>query len=257
MIDPRVEAMVTSGKILTKQFWEEQAREVEALFTCACLMHGNWPSGHHRPETTAVFLPGLAVDNWQTEPGDTGVLSTAAELWNIQAGDWVVIPGNPGTRPSGISGSLSPTGYPGGTIWRAALLDLGVPDDHIVSYAEAQVGPDGRSWNTRTEIDDFVHIAQTRAWHRAFVVCTPFHLLRVMLTLVKSLQDQAHTMRLEPVTPRSISWTKRVYHSQGLQQLPRHAHIKEEWARIPRYQANDSICTFADLHAYLVSQLGS
>ena len=230
---------------------EVPSKEIEALFACTCLLHGNWPK---QTMADVVFIPGLAVDNWQETNEDDGILATAALLCPNHA-EHVAIPGNAGTFPNGPEGPRSETGYPGGATWKAELLRFGTPEEHIYLHAERDVGPDEKSWNTRTEIDDFVRLARDQRWTRAVVLATPCHLPRVMLTLVKAMRDGNHFMRLDPVTPRAVSWTKSVYHSQGMQQLPRYEHIAEEWKRIPQYQENGSICTFAELHTYLVSQL--
>lgn len=222
-------------------------REREALFACACLFQGNLPKNR---EADVVFLPGLAVDNWQDDTEDDGILKTAAALC-LDHAHVIAIPGNRGTRRP--DGSLSETGYPGGERWKAELLALGISPEWILPYALTDVGPDGKSWNTRTEIDDFIRIAQTGSWRHAIVLATPFHLPRVMLTLVKALNDARYRIELYPVTPRSVSWTKRVYHSQGLQQLPRYQHLREEWSRIPKYQEKGSICSFRELYEYLIA----
>lgn len=222
-------------------------QERQALFACACLFQGNLPKNR---TVDVVFLPGLAVDNWQEDAADDGILKTAAALYPDHT-RVIAIPGNQGTRRP--DGSLSSTGYPGGECWKAELLALGIPENRIVLYALANVGADGQSWNTRTEIDDFVRIAEEFSWRHAIVLATPFHLPRVMLTLVKALHYALYRLELCPITPRSASWTKRVYHSQGLQQLPRYQHIQEEWSRVPKYQENGSICSFRELHEYLIS----
>ncbi len=226
--------------------------EFAALFACACLMHGNWPKA---AVVDVAFLPGLAVDNWQQDAVDDGILTTAAALYFEHGVRAIAIPGNAGTRPQGVVGPLSETGYPGGAVWKGELRRIGIPEEAIVFYATEAVGADGRSWNTRTEIDDFLRVARAKGWRRGVVLANPFHLLRVMLTLVRAMRDAEYEMRLDPVTPRAISWAKAVYHSQGLQRLPRHQHIAEEWARIPRYQENGSICSFAGLRDYLVRRL--
>lgn len=235
--------------------------ELEALFFCASLLPGNWPK---RVSTDCVFIPGLAVDNWQDDEDDDGILSTAAELYHQAArtlpsggAHIVVIPGSVGSMPQGRGGVPSLTGYPGGTVWHKELRLLDVPADAIVFYSCDDVGPDGKSWNTRTEADAFVSLARTRGWTSAVVLATPFHLLRVLCTLVQALDDQRYRLALFPVTPRSVSWTKAVYHSQGAERLPRFEHIRREWERIRRYRENGSLCSFERLAAYLLLNASS
>lgn len=229
----------------------DQADELGALYTCSCLLLGNWPKGRF---IDAVLLPGLAVDNWQENQTDDGMLHTAARLAEQCPAARLAIPGNEGTFLHGPDQAPSPTGYPGYRTWCDALQALGVAPSRIVPYASEKAGPDGKSWNTRTEADDFVSVARTHCWNDIVVLCTPFHLLRVLLTLVKACLDGSYRPYLRPVTPRSVCWTRLVYHSQGLQQLPRTQHIAEEWNRIPPYQRNGSLCTFRQLAAYLLSQ---
>ncbi len=225
-------------------------RELEALYTCACLLQGNWPKGSG---AEVAFLPGLAVDNWQENEVDDGILETAAALQPIFVRR-IAIPGNEGTFREGASGPRSETGYPGGSVWKAELSKLQVPESAVVLYAEGNCGPDGLSWNTRSESDDFLRVACERVWTRAVVVTTPSHILRVLLTLVKALIDREQKMQLFSVTPRSVSWEKRAYHSQGIQQLPRVEHIGEEWRRIAPYRENGSLCSFQELADFLRAQ---
>lgn len=225
--------------------------ELAALAACTALLQGNWPKGE---VADVAVIPGLAVDNWQDNPVDDGILVTAAELAGTGRVKRILIPGYVASRPEGRYGPASVTGYPGGGAWKAALhtLDVG---DWIICYCLDEVGPDGTSWNTRTEALDFLRMAQERRWKRAIVVATPFHVLRVMMTLVKGMADIGYELRCDPVTPRAVSWTRSVYHSQGVACVPRYEHVGRECARLPRYQANDTICTFQELHAYLLRRL--
>ncbi|TSC71561.1 MAG: hypothetical protein G01um101438_1035 [Parcubacteria group bacterium Gr01-1014_38] len=234
--------------------------ELKALFYCASLLLGNWPKNFI---ADCVFIPGLAVDNWQEDEDDDGILSTAAALYQqatnapFRGGArTVVIPRYVGSMPQGRGGVPSPTGYPGGAVWTAELRRLDVPADAIVFYSCDDVGPDGKSWNTRTEADAFVGVARARDWTSAVVLATPFHLLRVLCTIVQALSDARYRLRLFPVTPRSVSWTKAVYHSQGVERLPRFEHIGRERERMPRYREQGSLCSFGHLATYLLKTLG-
>lgn len=234
---------------------EALQREIEAIFGCLCLFQGSWPG---KEETADVaYVPGLAVDNWQGGPVDDGILETAASLVRNGHARLIAIPGYSGTYEGGRGGSRVATGYPGGTVWRRELLLLGVPVERIVLVGE-EFGPSGESHNTRTEVDAFVRAARVFIWRRVIVVGVPFHLPRVMLTLLKSLQEQGmHEVHLWPVTPRTISWRKAVYHSQGAEKLPGYQHIGREWSRIPTYQEQGWISSFTELYGHLVSGLGS
>lgn len=232
--------------------------ELAALFAVASLINGNWPKAS---TADCVFVPGLAVDNWQDNETDDGILKTAAALHveSVMKGGAciIAIPGYEATMPEGREGIPSTTGYPGANVWKAELRGMCIMDTATALYACDAVGRDGNSWNTRTEADDFVRLARERAWKSAAVLCTPFHLLRVLCTLVQALDEVSYRLRLFPVTPRSISWTKPVYHSQGLKQLPRIEHIKEEWERIPLYRKNGSVASFLNVLSYLRWSLGT
>lgn len=238
-----------------KEIWQHE--EFAALFEAASLLHGNWPK-HARLD--CIFVPGLAVDNWQHDAGDDGILDTAAELYheaNAGSGCAIAIPGYTATMPQGRAGAPSPTGYPGVEVWKLELGKLRVPLDAIVLYACDDVGPDGESWNTRTEVQDFVRLARECRWFSVAVLTTPFHLLRVLCTLVQALDEARFFPRFYPITPRSVSWTKAVYHSQGRERLPRVEHIRREWERIPRYQKDGSLCSFERLASYLRQCIGT
>lgn len=225
--------------------------ELAALAACTALLQGNWPKGE---VADVAVIPSLAVDNWQENDTDDGILVTAAELAGTGRVKHILVPGYDATRLEGRDGPVSTTGYPGGIVWRTALQTLQV-GDRIVHYCLDEVGPDDMSWNTRTEALDFLRMAQERKWKHAIVVATPFHVLRVMMTLVKGMAEIGYELRCDPVTPRAVSWMKAVYHSQGVEQLPRYQHVARECARLPLYQANDTLCTFAELHSYLLRRL--
>lgn len=225
--------------------------ELAALAACTALLQGNWPK---LERADVAVVPGLAVDNWDENSVDDGILVTAAELAGTGRVKRILIPKYSATRPEGYEGPPSRTGYPGGGVWGAALqaLDVG---QRILYYCLNEVGPDGRSWNTRTEVLDFLQLAKDRGWTRALVVCTPLHVLRVMMTLVQGMKDTGYELRCDPVTPRAVSWTWWVYHSQGGEKLPRFQHVDRECARLPLYQQNGSLCSFQELHAYLLRRL--
>lgn len=250
--DIEAETPITAGGSLVRlhAVWDDQ--EIEDLFTCKCLLQSRLPDF---PLVDVAWIPSLAVDNWQSGPGDQGVLNVATRLWHANIARDVAVPGYSGSYPGGPGTPRSETGYPGADVWAGALQARGIPPSRILLCGTSDFTPDGKSQHTRSEADSFVQLARERQWRHGLAVCSPFHALRVMLSLVQSMKELGYELRVEPVTPQTTDWAKRIYHSQGLQQLPRHEHIREEWSRIPRYQKEGFLCSFAELKEYFIRQL--
>ncbi len=226
----------------------------EDLFACMCLLQGRMPD--FAPLDVA-WMPGLAADNWQPNPGDEGVLDIAVKVCRAKLVQCIALPGYSGSYPAGPGTPRSETGYPGYETWSSALQGWGVPAAQIVPCGTDDFTPDGKSQHTRSEADSFVRLARARAWRHGLAICAPFHALRVMLSLVQSMKEIGYEYRVDPIMPQMTDWTRRAYHSQGQKQLPRHQHIAEEWSRIPRYQQTGFIGSFTELKNYLIRQLGA
>lgn len=214
----------------------------ELVHKLMCLMSGHRPQGHSDIKYNAIFVFGRAHMEWETGPGNEGILRTAADLFQKKVAPRIVIPGYVG-NPDGEGGVIS-TAYPGWKRWEEKLASLDVPTTCI---ARTQ----GLGTNTKTEGDDFIFMSQPFWWRKAVVVTHPHQMLRAMLGLVKSMQTIDYWMNLLPVCPSQIDWTADTYGSQGAKRMPRHEHISEEWERIPRYQAQGDLATFMELSVYL------
>lgn len=205
------------------------------LFDLFHLRH--WPVSEQA--VPVAFVPGRAKGDWETTDDDLGILGQAAKLYADGRIDQVAIPGIE---------RRGETNYLGAKTWMLYLDALGVKKEFVVPTK-------GEGRNTRTEMDDFVELAQQRGWTDALVLVNPHQVLRVMLGALKSFEGIGHHMTLRPVTHKA-DWNAQVYGSQGHKKLPRALHILEEWRRVVEYQAKGDLASFDELSDYYANKLG-
>ncbi len=172
---------------------------------------------------------------------DDGLFELAGELYRASAVKRVAINGSDGERePGGAAGAI----WPGKGFYIQRLRELGVAGwrDPILTRP---------AFNTKDEDNAFLEIARAEGWRSVGVLTQPHQLLRAMLGLVKSMDEQGYGMRVYAVAPRGTPWWKEVYGPQSEKLLPRFDHIWEELRRIPIYQAKGDLATFAEFFQYL------
>jgi hypothetical protein len=208
---------------------------------CMCLMSGLFPRSIYVDSVDAIFVWGRAFNEYQPTRFEDGVLTMAADLYRL-VGAPLVIPGYTGKEKG-----QGDTGYPGPAIWRAELAVLGVPDDHVLETC-------GKGYNTKTEMDDCLDLALRKDWSAIIGVTQLSHAMRAMLGTVKSLANLQvlSVIRVLPVWPQRIDWTRLCFGSQGKGPHPRAAWIDEEFERIPRYQEKGDLATLDELFQYLM-----
>lgn len=109
----------------------------------------------------------------------------------------------------------------------------------------------GPGTNTKTEIDGFLSIATENSWNSVAVMSHPHQILRTMLSLVKSMDEQNYWIYAYSATPPFSLWQEKVHGSQDLESKSREEHVQDEFVRIPRYQKQGSLASFEELFGYL------
>ena len=209
----------------------------DELYSCMCLLMGHYPT---KP-VDAICVFGRAIADFEPGPRDSGIFETAARIYKENLARTIVV-----SKGYPESSQATPTtSYRGGAVWRNRLITLGISTDAIFSSLATN--------NTKEEGNNLILLAKDEGWENIIVLSNPHQGLRMMLGLVRSLKKhECEHMRIMPVFPRSVSWSKYVYGSQGNLQLMRYQHIYQEWIRIPTYQQTGDLCSFAELQQYLV-----
>jgi len=219
----------------------------ELVHECMCLMCGRYPG----EPVDAAFIFGRAVHDYERGYGDAGILELAAELYEAGLARCIAIPGWEGSFTR--DGVRVPTGWPGKSEWIRRLVSLGVLTESIKYGSD----PGAVLRHTGHDSDELVSLAKMHGWQTVVALMNPHQLLRAMLGLLGSFQRCGYRLRVTPLCPQSVSWTKLVYGSQGAVELPRSRHIREEWNRVLTYQVQGDfpLPSLAELRAYLLEKI--
>ena len=218
----------------------EFARQV---FEAMNLMAGQPNLEKWAQSINAIFVWGRAQDCREGQKGT--VLKEAASIrkqifFERKRTVPIYIPGYDGKNVG-----QGEDGYPGPEKWGGILKSLNV--NSLIYKVQ------GGGFNTKTEFDDFLKLAISKGSHVVIAVTQQEHALRAMLGAVQSLMDvgKSREIMVIPAWPANVDWARPCYGSQGEGPYSRMDWIKQEWDRIPRYQAQGDLCTFEELIEYL------
>lgn len=195
-------------------------------------------SGCPAKPVDALFFHGRSFGDY------TGLFELTAELASSDRVGAVVLFGNEGQR---MGSSVPFEANPGKTWCREQLIGYGVSDDKILFAQEG-------GYHTKWENQDFVRLAGKRGWLSGVILTQPHQILRATLGMIRAMQEQQYGMEIYTAIPSQVPWGEVVKGSQGREEKPRIEHIKDELARVARYQQNGDIASFEDLFAYLESR---
>lgn len=220
--------------------------DARIVHECMCLMSGRYP----KQPVDAAFVFGRAQGDYEQDEAGDGILELAAELFHRQLVSWVVLAGVEGTYTA--EGEKVTTSYPGKSAWTARLVDLGVASEVIAwTGEEDRVRAEG-IYHTKREGDEYVQLAKQRGWKSAVALAHTHQFFRMMLGLIQSLKVQQYLeLQIVPVAPRTVSWKKLVFGSQGALCLQRSDHIDQEWSRIHIFQSQGDLASMSELFRYL------
>ncbi|MBI2588509.1 hypothetical protein HYW31_02215 [Candidatus Berkelbacteria bacterium] len=181
-----------------------------------------------------IFFHGRA------EGDDDNLFELAADLFRENKTKFIALNGSDGQRLGGV---IPDESWPGKSYYTKRLKEQGIDCQRII-YSRPAL-------HTREENDAFLELARTRDFQVAAILTQPHQILRVMLGIIQSMTDHDYWIRIYPINPKSTSWWKPVYGSQGKKQLPRFEHIEEEFQRVLLYQRSGTLTTFECLFNYL------
>lgn len=170
---------------------------------------------------------------------EDGLFELIENLYKEDTISNVLILGTDGRREGGTKPGES---WPGRDVWTKRLQDLGIINRVYLS---------DEAHHSRSESDVFLKKAREQGWKSAIVLTQPHQILRVILGTIKSMSESNNWIRIYALTPKSTSWEKKVFGSQGKKLLQRFEHIKEEFVRISRYQKLGQLAKFQELFNYL------
>lgn len=171
---------------------------------------------------------------------ETGLFELASALYHEGLVKQVILPNTEGER----EGSFIPFEANRGKIaYTSDLVQMGVSKKDIL------YGGSGK--NTKTESEGFLALAKEKSWNTAVVLAQPHQILRAILGLVKSMEQQNYWIYAYPVIPSYTPWQEVVSGSQGFEKKTREEHIRDEYDRIVRYQQQGYLASFDELFNYL------
>lgn len=107
--------------------------------------------------------------------------------------------------------------------------------------------------HTREEVVGFLQKAQELGLHSVFVLTTPAHMIRVMMTYVLEMLEapEKERVRVYPLISQSVQWFEPINGSLAKPLENYRAYVEEESGRLDLYMQRRWISTFEELAAYL------
>ncbi len=183
----------------------------------------------------AAFFHGRAVWNKEGLGEDHGRLfEFVSGLYHETIVDYIALTN---TEGQGVDAPEPQSAWPGKTVYRNRLIALGVPSKRIVPTNIPAL-------HTREENDAFLDLAKSRLWESGVIVAHPHQLLRSILGMVQSMDQQGYLMRVYTASPLFTDWRELVNGNQGQELKPRIKHIENEAERILKYQNLGLLASF-------------
>lgn len=171
---------------------------------------------------------------------DKANFSFAASFYQRMVTNCIIINGSLGEK---CGGSIPREAWAGGDAWERRLRALGVRN--------ILMGAPG--CNTKEENNAYLALAKENDVKSAALLTRPYHLLRAMLGMVRSMRDMDYPMKVYPIFSEPTDWKARVFGPQGAEKLPQFQFIEGEIARIGAYQAKGDLATLHELIDYLLA----
>lgn len=138
-------------------------------------------------------------------------------------------------------------GYPGFQVWKAKLLELGIPETLITPVELKHAEPH----NTLTEATALIRFAKQSQYKAIVVSAAPFHQVRVFMTAVRIALNEFPNLRIYNFPGITLPWTEQVVHSQGMLAATRARLIQAEFERIDNYYQKGDLISFDKVINYL------
>lgn len=138
--------------------------------------------------------------------------------------------------------------HPGKTLMKKRLVGMGIMDKDVVSSKPG--------YHTKQEGNAFLDYSMENSLYRAIAFTNPHQIVRAMLGLVQTINDQHLPINVYAVIPNPdlFNWGRAVKGSQGKERKPVYKHLYEELNRISIYQQAGDLAIFDDLFRYLAQR---
>lgn len=171
----------------------------------------------------------------------TDLFEIAGEMFQRGRVRFIAVTNNEGER---VGSTVPLEANPGKTWCINNLLAQGIPIESIIY-------PDTMAFHARQENDTFLKLSRQMRWRTGVILTQPHQLLRAMLGMVQTMNNDDYQMEVYTSAPISTPWQRVVSGNQGLESKPRIDHIQDEWERVRKYQAAGYLATFEQLFDYL------
>ena len=139
------------------------------------------------------------------------------------------------------------SGYPGYLNWKEELETKGISEWELEGVPSSET----TSLNTLIESRALIRFSKLNGYKTLFVVSSPFHQLRALMTAVTVAIQEYPALRIYSKPGSALSWPETVRHSQGTLSGTRSKLVWSEMERIEKYQKKGDLGTFDSVLTYL------
>ncbi len=201
------------------------------------VLRDNLPSGG----VTAGVLFGETTEN------DGLQIETLAELYKQKRISYIGVSGFEGIKKS----PLFLRGYEG---WKEKLIEIGIPEIHLVRYELSHTKYDGKTPLppcTDGESMEVIKLARERGWKSLAVVTSPFHSVRTFISMVTATRRLNPGLRVYNYPSHTPDWLTEVACSQSAPKDKRANTLKTELEKIENYCQKGDLLTAKEILEYL------
>ncbi|MEJ8757143.1 YdcF family protein [Pontibacter sp. H259] len=180
----------------------------------------------------AVFLFG------QTEDNQEAAFAAASLLFEQKYTSRVLFLG---TEPM--------SGYPGGAVWKEALLQYGLPSEKLELILPYPANT--TLLHTGIEATSMVKHAKAQGYESVIVTAAPFQQPRAFMAAATAALRQYPELKVYSFPGKPLPWQEVAVHSQGKTESTRAGLIAGEMKRIEKYSREGDLATVSEVLDYL------
>ncbi|NEM99314.1 YdcF family protein [Pontibacter burrus] len=146
-------------------------------------------------------------------------------------------------------GTEAMSGYPGGSSWKAAMVEKGIPEDSMEMIMPVPANTD--MLHTGIEANSLVKHAKERDYRSVIVTAAPFQQPRAFMAAATAAMRLYPELRIYSLPGKPLPWQEVAVHSQGKAESTRAGLIAGEMKRIEKYSKQGDLATVAEVLGYL------
>ncbi len=184
----------------------------------------------YKPNVLAVYVFQQTVENQ-----DSGILAAVRMIKSFRVKTIAIIDGE------------TDHGATGFTHCERRVYDMGIESKCVTSiYMDKKIGV-----NTLSEAEHVVRYAKKERWSKIYITSTPFHMLRIFITMVSVAVREYPELKIYSLVGETQNWNENVRHSQGVLVGKRKDMIAMELAAIARYTKKGDLLPVEKVLEYL------